>query len=41
MEEVIGDAQLSVRIPLQALPLTPSHMSLTQVGDHVHTWTRG
>lgn len=31
MEEVVGDALLSVRIPLKPLALTPSHMSLTQV----------
>lgn len=30
MEPVVGDSELSLHIPLQALPLTTSHMSLTQ-----------
>ncbi|CAM9817948.1 unnamed protein product [Scytosiphon promiscuus] len=30
IEEVKGDAEISVEIPLHSLPLTPSHMSLTQ-----------
>ena len=31
MEEVLGEAEISVVIPLNSLPLTPSYMSLTQV----------
>ena len=31
MEQVLGDAKISVEIPLDSLPLTPSYMSLTQV----------
>lgn len=30
-EAVIGDAEISVHLPLEPLPLTPTHMSLTQV----------
>ena len=31
MEEVVGDVDIAVEVPLHSLPLTPSHMSLTQV----------
>ncbi|CAN0434611.1 unnamed protein product [Pylaiella littoralis] len=30
MEAVMGDAEISVNVPLHVLPLTPSHMSLAQ-----------
>eukprot|EP00903_Cladosiphon_okamuranus_P022088 g20311.t1 len=30
MEEVLGDVDIAVEVPLHSLPLTPSHMSLTQ-----------